>query len=234
MAYLMAVLNASSRVFEAVVTLRHEGTRPSPLVTDTLYRLADTITTGGPPHGGSPLDRLRSVSKHWLGEDLHNHHWAGLRRTSRYGDGWQGDGQRGDGERGDGRQGDGQRGDGQRGDGRQGDGERGDEHVSGGGDEDGGTVAAGEGIVRAPLTSRTRNLCAAWRPSPSPRFVQPWLSRAAGRPGGPGVHYRVEASATPPRAGAADTAARARPGRARHPALTSFGADGTRGPSPSG
>jgi uncharacterized membrane protein YccC len=53
---LMAMLNASSRVTEAVVTLRREGTRPPPLVADTLDRLADAIAAGGAPHGG-PLRR---------------------------------------------------------------------------------------------------------------------------------------------------------------------------------
>ena len=47
MTHLMAVLNASSRVAEAVVTLRREGTRPPPLVADTLDRLADAIAAGG-------------------------------------------------------------------------------------------------------------------------------------------------------------------------------------------
>jgi len=54
--HLMAVLNASSPVSEAVVTLRREGTRPPPLVADTLDRLADAIAAGGAPHGG-PLRR---------------------------------------------------------------------------------------------------------------------------------------------------------------------------------
>jgi hypothetical protein len=56
MTHLMVVLNASSRVSEAVVTLRREGTRPPPVVTSTLDRLADAIATGGPVHGG-PLRR---------------------------------------------------------------------------------------------------------------------------------------------------------------------------------
>ena len=56
MTHLMAVLNASSRVADAVVTLRREGTRPPPLVTDTLDRLADAIAADSPPHGG-PLRR---------------------------------------------------------------------------------------------------------------------------------------------------------------------------------
>ncbi len=56
MTHLMAVLNASSRVAEAVVTLRREGTRPPPLVAGTLDRLADAIAAGGPLPGG-PLRR---------------------------------------------------------------------------------------------------------------------------------------------------------------------------------
>ena len=77
--HLMAVLNASSRVSEAVVTLRREGTRPPPLVADTLDRLADAIAAGGPLHGGplrrgphldgTPLDMLRSISQHWAARD---------------------------------------------------------------------------------------------------------------------------------------------------------------------
>jgi len=53
MTHLMAVLNASSRVAEAVVTLRREGTRPPALVTDTLDRLADAIAAGSRDAGGS-------------------------------------------------------------------------------------------------------------------------------------------------------------------------------------
>ena len=49
--HLLAVLNASSRVSEAVVTLRREGTRPPPLIPDTLDRLADAKAAGRPPHG---------------------------------------------------------------------------------------------------------------------------------------------------------------------------------------
>ena len=47
MTHLMAVLNASSRVSEAVITLRREGTRPSPPVADTLDWLADAIAAEG-------------------------------------------------------------------------------------------------------------------------------------------------------------------------------------------
>src|ERR1700722_11203444 len=53
MTYLMTVLNASSRVSEAVVTLRRDGTRPPVLVADTLDRLAAAIAAGGPaPRSG--------------------------------------------------------------------------------------------------------------------------------------------------------------------------------------
>jgi uncharacterized membrane protein YccC len=48
MMQLMAVLNASSRVSEAVITLRREGTRPPPLVASTLDQLADAIAVSGP------------------------------------------------------------------------------------------------------------------------------------------------------------------------------------------
>jgi uncharacterized membrane protein YccC len=51
MTHLMAVLNASCRMSEAVITLRGEGTRPPPPVTDTLDRLADAIAAGGPLPG---------------------------------------------------------------------------------------------------------------------------------------------------------------------------------------
>jgi uncharacterized membrane protein YccC len=54
--HLLAVLNASSLVSEAVVTLRREGTRPPPLIADTLDRLADAIAAGSPLHDG-PLRR---------------------------------------------------------------------------------------------------------------------------------------------------------------------------------
>jgi uncharacterized membrane protein YccC len=49
MTHLMAVLSASPRVSEAVITLHREGTRPPPLVPATLDRLADAIAAGGPP-----------------------------------------------------------------------------------------------------------------------------------------------------------------------------------------
>jgi uncharacterized membrane protein YccC len=70
MTHLMAVLNASSRVSEAVITLRREGTRPPPLVTDTLDRLADAIAAdgaahGGPVHRGPHLDGVPSIPPAW-------------------------------------------------------------------------------------------------------------------------------------------------------------------------
>jgi uncharacterized membrane protein YccC len=52
MTHLMAVLNASSLVSGAVVMLRREGTRPPPLVADTLDRLADAIAAGGRDEDG--------------------------------------------------------------------------------------------------------------------------------------------------------------------------------------
>jgi uncharacterized membrane protein YccC len=51
MTYLMAVLNASSRMSEAVITLRREGSRPPPLAAHTLDGLADAIAASGPLHG---------------------------------------------------------------------------------------------------------------------------------------------------------------------------------------
>jgi uncharacterized membrane protein YccC len=73
---LMAVLNASSRVSGVVVTLRREGARPPPLVGDAIDRLADAIAAGSPLRRGAhlegtPLDVLRSMSQHWVGERLH-------------------------------------------------------------------------------------------------------------------------------------------------------------------
>jgi uncharacterized membrane protein YccC len=61
MTHLMAVLYASSRVSEAVITLRREGTRPPPLVTDALDRLADA-SAGGPLHGVPPVPPAWSSS----------------------------------------------------------------------------------------------------------------------------------------------------------------------------
>jgi uncharacterized membrane protein YccC len=49
MTHLMAVLNASSRVSEAVITLRREDTPPPPIVADTLDRLADAKAAPIPP-----------------------------------------------------------------------------------------------------------------------------------------------------------------------------------------
>jgi uncharacterized membrane protein YccC len=93
MTHLMAVLNASHPLSEAVTALRREGTRPPPLVGDTIDRLADAIAAGaalqsGPRLGRTLLDRL-----HW--DSLH---WDSLRRDGQQGDGQQGDGRRGDGQ----------------------------------------------------------------------------------------------------------------------------------------
>ena len=55
MTHLMALLHASSRVSEAVITLRREGTRPPPLVADTLVRLSDASAAGGPVHSLPPI-----------------------------------------------------------------------------------------------------------------------------------------------------------------------------------
>jgi uncharacterized membrane protein YccC len=55
MTHLMALLYASSRVSEAVITLRREGTRPPPLVADTLVRLSDASAAGRPVHGVPPI-----------------------------------------------------------------------------------------------------------------------------------------------------------------------------------
>jgi uncharacterized membrane protein YccC len=70
MTHLMAVLNASSRMSEAVITLRREGTRPPPLVTHTLDRLADAIAAGGPQPGrpvrrGPRLDDAPPIPPSW-------------------------------------------------------------------------------------------------------------------------------------------------------------------------
>jgi hypothetical protein len=68
---------------------------------------------------------------------------------------------------------------------------------------------------------------------PAALVVQPWLARAARCAGGPCPHYRVDARHAA-HAGAADTAARARPGCARHPARPASGRTPRPGPSPSG
>src|SRR3984885_1957970 len=62
MTHLMAVLYASSRVGEAVITLRREGIRPPPFVTDTLDRLADASAASGPIHGVPPVPPAWSSS----------------------------------------------------------------------------------------------------------------------------------------------------------------------------
>ncbi|MGH3299815.1 MAG: FUSC family protein, partial [Trebonia sp.] len=52
---LMAVLNASHPLAEAATTLRLEGNRPPPLVTDTIDRLADTIAAAARRPGVPPV-----------------------------------------------------------------------------------------------------------------------------------------------------------------------------------
>jgi uncharacterized membrane protein YccC len=74
-AHLMAVLSASPRLSEAVITLRREGTRPPPLVAATLDRLAEVIAAGGPSPSGplrrgphldaAPLDMLPAIPPPW-------------------------------------------------------------------------------------------------------------------------------------------------------------------------
>ena len=88
MMHLMAVLNASHPLAEAGTALGREGTRPPPLVGDTIDRIADAIAAGAALQSGPRLGRT-------LLDSLHR------------------DGQQGDGQQGDGRQGDGRRGDGQ-------------------------------------------------------------------------------------------------------------------------
>ncbi|HEX4656385.1 MAG TPA: FUSC family protein [Streptosporangiaceae bacterium] len=57
---LMAALNASHQLSEAVVALRREGTRPPPLAADTIDRLADAIAAGRPRLAGPLVAGLRS------------------------------------------------------------------------------------------------------------------------------------------------------------------------------
>ena len=92
MTHLMAVLNASHPLSEAVTALRREGNRPPPLVGDTIDRLADAIATGAALQSGPRLGRT-------LLDGLHR---DGLHRDGQQGDGQQGDGQQGDGQQGDG------------------------------------------------------------------------------------------------------------------------------------
>ena len=61
---LMAALNVSHEMSEAVTTLRVEGNRPPPLVTDTIDHLADAIAAGGQVPDGT-----RRASGHW--PDVH-------------------------------------------------------------------------------------------------------------------------------------------------------------------
>jgi uncharacterized membrane protein YccC len=98
MMHLMAVLNASYPVAEAATTLRQEGTRPPPLVADTLDRLADAIAAAGSLHDG-PLRRnpLRGDPHLVL-------HWTRQHSDGQHSDGQHGDGQHADGQHADGQQ----------------------------------------------------------------------------------------------------------------------------------
>ena len=89
MTHLMAVLNASHPLSEAVTALRQEGNRPPPLVGDTIDGLADAIATGAALQSGPRLGRT-------LLDGLHR---DGLHRDGLHRDGQQGDGQQGDGQR---------------------------------------------------------------------------------------------------------------------------------------
>jgi uncharacterized membrane protein YccC len=88
MMHLMAVLNASHPLSEAVTALLREGTRPPPLVGDTIDRLADAIATGAALQSGPRLGRTLLDSLHW--DSLH---WDSLRRDGQRSDGRRGDGQ---------------------------------------------------------------------------------------------------------------------------------------------
>ena len=68
---------------------------------------------------------------------------------------------------------------------------------------------------------------------PAAVVVQPWLSRAAGCPGGPRAHDRVDARHVA-RAWRRGYRCASAPGPCSAPCSTSFGADGSHGPSPSG
>jgi uncharacterized membrane protein YccC len=97
MTHLMEVLIASSRMSDAVLTLRLEGTQPPSLVADTIDGIADLIAAGIPRQGrpprraprldGPPSELLRSMSQHWVGEHLRGHHGVGLHWTAQDGDG---------------------------------------------------------------------------------------------------------------------------------------------------
>ena len=71
MTHLMAELNASSRVSAAVVMVRREGTRPPPLVADTLDLLANAIAAGDRNAGGPrarqspPRDGVPPIPPSW-------------------------------------------------------------------------------------------------------------------------------------------------------------------------
>jgi uncharacterized membrane protein YccC len=64
MMHLMAVLNASSRVSEAVITLRREGITPPPAVASTLDQLASSIVVRGPLHR-APLHSVPTIPPPW-------------------------------------------------------------------------------------------------------------------------------------------------------------------------
>ena len=85
---LMAALNASHQLSEAVVTLRREGTRPPPLAADTIDRLADAIAAGRPRLAGPLLAGLRSG-----GTGSGSARWGAARRGGAESDGRRRDGQ---------------------------------------------------------------------------------------------------------------------------------------------
>ena len=93
MMHLMAVLNASHPLSEAVTALRREGTRPPPLVGDTIDRLADAIATGAALQSGP---RLRPARRRWDSLHWDSLHWDGAtapRRPRAAAHGQRGDGQ---------------------------------------------------------------------------------------------------------------------------------------------
>jgi uncharacterized membrane protein YccC len=75
---LMAALNVSHEMSEAVTTLRVEGNRPPPLVTDTIDHLADAIAAGGPVPDGA-----HRSGGHWPDMHLAGAHWDGHERRRR-------------------------------------------------------------------------------------------------------------------------------------------------------
>jgi hypothetical protein len=58
--HLMAILNVSNQMVEAAGALRHEGERPPPRITDTIDRLADTVTDTTPRFRAAGLGRVVS------------------------------------------------------------------------------------------------------------------------------------------------------------------------------